>query len=155
MPLRKGQASESYKQGNLDAHNFKNDRKRASECGKKGIVKSHEARARNKKLRENLQALLELDVKNPKYIEAMQAIGVDSGDMTNQTLLMVALMKKGFSGDVAAIRQISDMMETLGIAEDRPDAGVVINVYPRAKRPDPEPQQDDSDVWDDEEDGWA
>lgn len=149
MPLRKGQAPVSFNDGKLEKHNFRNDPKFASECGKKGIRKAHEARERNKRIRASLAAILDMDVTDPRYLKAMKDMGIKKEDMTNRTFLMTMLLKKGFTGDVQAIKQIVDMVEGQTPIEETLDAGVIINVYPKIK------EEIKADEYPDEDDGWG
>lgn len=137
MGLRPGQANEYYKQGGLDGYNFKNN----PELRKKATERSIEVRKAKKKkadtMRENLEILMSLNVKDPKYKRTMENLGIEEDEQTNKMLVMVSLFRRAIKGDVSAIRQITDMMDQYGILGDRDqDAGISINIVPyRPKEP--------------------
>lgn len=127
MGLRKGQASEAYKQGKMEKYNFAN----LSEEEKKAISKKGlEARKKNaekrKTMNELLQKLLNLDVKSKKNKDLLRSMGIEDNDMSNKMLLAVALFKKGLSGDVGAIEKIINYSEN--ITDDTIASSIVINV---------------------------
>lgn len=127
MGLRKGQASEAYKQGKMEKYNFAN----LSEEEKKAISrKGLEARKKNaekrKTMNELLQNLLNLDVKSKKSKDLLRSMGIEDDDMSNKMLLAVALFKKGLSGDVGAIEKIINYSEN--ITDDTTTSNIVINV---------------------------
>ena len=168
MPHRPGQPSKSFIDGNIDQYNFKNNRELASKAGKKSAQLRKERNEQKKKMKDNLAMLLELDVKDDKYKTVMSKMGLTTEDMTNQMLLMVSLFKKGLTGDVAAIRQISDMMDEYGLSKkETENESIMINIYPKTRaeiqiarghKPQEEQEEFESDnasVWGEEvEDDW-
>lgn len=159
MSLKKGQAPESFKQGKLQKRGLQN---RTPEERREIAMKGVEARIRNaerrKMMKENLSTLLKLDVKNPTQKQILKEMGIEKEDMTNQMLLMVALFRKGMTGDVSAIKQIVEMMEEVGIdlgVGVNAGTNVTINITPK-KRTDIEQTEnkgdgDDTDIWSKEE----
>lgn len=88
-----------------------------SAIGRKG------AEARKKKQQEKMQlqkcmrALLTMKTKKPKQMQLLRDFGFEDEDLTNKTLLMVALFQKGLTGDVSAIRETINMMDKLDMFE--------------------------------------
>lgn len=121
MGLRKGQASKAFLEGKMDEYNFKNlSEEQMREISMKGVQARIEKSKARKAMKEQLEFLLSLDVKSKKAQLILKDMGIDQEeDMNNQMLLMVSLFKKGLSGDVAAIKQIADMVN--GNVEENAD----------------------------------
>ena len=121
MGLRKGQASKAFLEGKMDEYNFKNlSEEQMHEISMKGVQARIEKSKARKAMKEQLEFLLSLDVKSKKAQLILKEMGIDQEeDMNNQMLLMVSLFKKGLSGDVAAIKQITDMVN--GNVEENAD----------------------------------
>lgn len=131
MGLRKGQPSEAYKQGKLQAKDLRSrtpeERKAISAMG---VAKRKENAARRKAMKEQLELLLSLDVKKKADKEKLMEMGIDPEDMNNQMLLLVSLFKKGaLMGDVPAIKQICDIINNnLGDVPQVQQQPPVINI---------------------------
>lgn len=112
MPLKKGQASEAWKQGKMAKYNLRNRTPEERHAiAVKGGQANKERLAKKKALKEQLQSLLELDIKDKKKTEELRKLGIDPEDMNNQMLMLVTLFKKGaLLGDVPAIKQICDII---------------------------------------------
>lgn len=80
----------------------------ATEMGRRGGIASGEARRKAKGMKECLNYLLDLDVKNPKNIEQLRKLGIPEELMTNETLLMVSAIQKASKGDIQAMNFIRD-----------------------------------------------
>uniref|UniRef100_A0AAU8B0E1 Uncharacterized protein n=1 Tax=Dulem virus 36 TaxID=3145754 RepID=A0AAU8B0E1_9CAUD len=140
--------------------------------------KGPEAMKRKKREKMFLQMcmrdLLDKKVINANQREALKNMGFDTEDLTNQTLLMVALFRKGITGDVQAIGKIIDMMDKLDLYKETKtltQAGVTINLVQHGDTYKPSPQEqlrimqvengefDDTDInkeWDtDADDNWG
>lgn len=128
MGLKKGQAPTSFKEGKLQAKDFrtrtKEEMKEITAKAVENRVKKNKAR---KEMREQLKELMKMDLADKKAIQTLkQDFGLEDEDICNQMLLMVALFKKGLEGDVQAIKQIDDMVNgTEGKNENQP---IVINI---------------------------
>lgn len=90
------------------AGNFANNRAWASECGKKGIKKAQEVKRQKKAMREQLQVLLSLPVKDKTRKKDIKNLGLETEDIDNQAALLVSVFKKALRGDVEAARFIRD-----------------------------------------------
>ena len=78
--------------------------------GRKGGVASVEAKRRRKLLRDSMNALLELPVSSTKEYNALIKIGIDIEDIDNSQLIVLALFNKAKSGDVAAIKELRNLI---------------------------------------------
>lgn len=118
MPRKKGQAPESYLSGALQKRDFAH---RTEEERQAMYKKSAETRRKNRmqkaELQQCMKTLLMLPVKNKKQREILDEYGFHDEELINKTLLMVALYRKGLSGDVQAIKEIIQMMEKLDMYE--------------------------------------
>lgn len=88
----------------------KRSQSEARENGKKGGIKSGEARRKKKALKETMQMLLDLPVHNTKIFNKMSEFGIDLGEIDNNTRLMYSLLQKAFTGDVAAIKEVRSVI---------------------------------------------
>ena len=78
--------------------------------GRKGGVASGQAKRRRKLLRDSMNALLELPVSSTKEYNALIKIGIDIEDIDNSQLIVLALFNKAKSGDVAAIKELRNLI---------------------------------------------
>lgn len=131
MGLRKGQPSEAFKQGKLQAKDLRSrtpeERKAISAMG---VAKRKENAARRKAMKEQLELLLSLDVKKKADKEKLREMGIDPEDMNNQMLMLVSLFRKGaIMGDVPAIKQICDIINNnVGDVQQTQQQPPVINI---------------------------
>lgn len=89
----------------------------ARERGSKGGKASGESRRRRKTLKENMNLLLELPVAASDDYNILAEMGVDPMDTDNAMLLTAALFQKAKGGDVAAYREIRDLVGETGDSE--------------------------------------
>lgn len=82
----------------------------ARENGRKGGIASGESRRRRKLLKDSMNALLELPVSSTKEYNALIKIGIDIEDIDNSQLIVLALFNKAKSGDVAAIKELRNLI---------------------------------------------
>lgn len=75
---------------------------------RQGGKASGEARRRKKNMKECLQLLLQLDVKNPRVREQLSKLGVTDEEMTNEMAMMVSVMNKATKGDIQAVNFVRD-----------------------------------------------
>lgn len=90
-----------------------------SAAGKKGGVKSGEARRRKRTIRETLQAMLDCQIPDAERAEALKALGFDG---TFRDGMSVAMLEKACRGDVEAGRFVRD---TVG---EKPREGVDLSI---------------------------
>ena len=84
--------------------------KLSQEEAKKGGINSGISRRRKKLLKEQLDLLLSLDIKNQKSKEMLEQLGISPEDCDNQMLLNVALFNKALKGNVFAYQTIRDTL---------------------------------------------
>ena len=82
----------------------------AREKGAKGGRKSGEVRRRKRDLRAAMKELLELPVTDTELWNSISALGIDPKNINNCAALVVALFAKAAHGDVAAFKEIRNLM---------------------------------------------
>ena len=155
---KKGTIPKSYENGNLQKKNLSSrtpeERKRISQMG---VEARRRNSAKRKTLKECLKIILENDVINDKQKELLKQYGFDDDNTTNQAMIMLALFKKGLSGDVSAIREILLTMEKLDMinqSKQLTSGNVTINLvtknndYESVQTSESEPV----DIWSEESD---
>lgn len=75
---------------------------------KKGGRASVAARRRKKNLFEMTRMVLELGVVNPKQRAALEKLGINPDDLTNNAALAVSMLDKAMKGDVQAAKLIAE-----------------------------------------------
>ena len=83
----------------------------ASENGRKGGIKSGETRRKRKLMRENLELLLTLKVKDKKMQQIMKALGIEDEEMTNQMARQVSMLNQSLKGNVQAYKELRDTID--------------------------------------------
>ena len=82
----------------------KEQRKIASMGGKA----SGEVRKRKKLIKDNIELLLSLPIKNDKMKSQLKALGIEEDEMTNQMAMTIAMWQKAIKGDVSAFNSLRD-----------------------------------------------
>ena len=85
-------------------------RKNASKAGKASV----EAKRKRKAMKEQMEMLLSLPVKNDKAKKQLQAIGIEKNEIDNQMALIVSLYQtalKGGKNSVQAFNIIQQLVE--------------------------------------------
>ena len=82
----------------------------ARENGRKGGIASGESRRKRKLLKDSMNALLELPVSSTKEYTALIKMGIDIEDIDNSQLIVLALFNRAKSGDVAAIKELRNLI---------------------------------------------
>lgn len=80
----------------------------ARENGRKGGKASAEAKKRRKAMKEQLEMLLSLSLKNEDVKKKIKDLGVNVEDIDNQLAINLSLMNKALKGDVQAYQVIRD-----------------------------------------------
>lgn len=127
MPVTKKRgAPKSFLEGKLQKKDFRSRTpEEMAEIQRKAAEAKRKKFAARKAMREQLSTLLKMDVSDAEQKAMLKEMGVESEDMCNQMVLMVALFKKGAKGDVAAIKQIDDMTNGIVPEQSQP---IVINI---------------------------
>ena len=95
---------------NLVPFTSEQSREEAVINGRKGGVASGQAKRRRKLLRDSMNALLELPVSSTREYNALIKIGIDIEDIDNSQLIVLALFNRAKSGDVAAIKELRNLI---------------------------------------------
>lgn len=91
------------------------ERKRnASKAGKASAA----ARKRRKDMKARMRMLLDMPVNDCEDYNSLVSFGVDTEDINNETLMLVGLFKKARTGDVAAIKEIRNILGRDNSAEE-------------------------------------
>lgn len=85
-------------------------REEAVENGRKGGKRSGEVRRERKSMREQMDMLLSLPLKDQKIINKFKQIGVDTDDMNNQMALIMATYQKALRGDMQAMNVARELI---------------------------------------------
>lgn len=85
-------------------------KRRARELGAKGGQKFAENQRRRKTLKENMNLLLSLDVSSARDFNRLVELGIPLEEIDNTMLLTAALFQRAKTGDVAAYREIRDLV---------------------------------------------
>lgn len=75
---------------------------------KKGGIASGKARREKKLIKDNIELLLSLPIKNAKTKEQLKQLGIDDNEMNNQMALVIAMYQKAIKGDVSAFNTLRD-----------------------------------------------
>ena len=148
MGRKKGQAPRSYGEGNLVNLKDRTPEERR-EIALKGVEASRKKKEQNMALQNCMRQLLEMKTNKDKQKQVLRSFGFTDEELTNRSLLMVALFQKGLTGDVSAIREITDMMDKLDMFENtgKVTSNVTINLVATGETYQPN-EQDEQDIWD-------
>lgn len=91
-----------------------NPPERAREIHRMGGIASGVAKRRKKLIKETIATILELPVKDKRVKDGLKKIGLTTEDMTQQSLMVLGVMKRAQNGDPYAATFIRD---TLGQKE--------------------------------------
>lgn len=80
------------------------------EKARKGGIASGEARRRKKTMKEQLDLLLSLPLKNPKARKLIENLGVNPDEIDNQMAISIAIMDKALKGSETAFNTIRDTL---------------------------------------------
>lgn len=76
--------------------------------GRQGGIKSGESRRKAKSMKETLEMILSLPVKDKDFLEQLKADGILNEDMNNNTALMYVAIQKAMQGDTQAMNFVRD-----------------------------------------------
>lgn len=104
------------------------------EARKANVEKRKQEKRERMQIQKVMSVILGSEVSNEKQKKLLNSLGFEGEHLTNEMLLMVALFKKGLSGDVNAIRDITEMMEKLDLYQNsggEQQQQIVINLMPK------------------------
>lgn len=96
----------------------KRDKETAKKIRQKGQAAQTEARRQRKALKDSMNALLELVPSDTRDYNKLVRAGIPVDDIDNSQLIVLALFNRAKAGDVAAIKELRDL-----IGEDSKGAG--------------------------------
>jgi coenzyme F420-reducing hydrogenase alpha subunit len=85
-----------------------NPPERAREIHSMGGIASGVSKRRKKLIKETIETILELPVKDKRVKDALKRIGLTTEDMTQQSLMILGVMKRAQNGDPYAATFIRD-----------------------------------------------
>jgi len=74
----------------------------------KGGIASGKARRRKKLIKEQLELLLSLPLKDENAKRKLKQLGIDADNLDNQMAMLIAIWNKALKGDVQAFNSIRD-----------------------------------------------
>jgi len=89
----------------------------ARENGRKGGLKSGEARRKKKSMKQAMNLLLSLPVSD-EYKEAIERYGLDEKDADNQMVIIISAFEKAASGNVDAMKFIAGITGSNSMSEN-------------------------------------
>lgn len=104
------------------------------EARKANVEKRKQEKRERMQIQKVMSVILGSEVSNEKQKKLLNSLGFEGEHLTNEMLLMVALFKKGLSGDVNAIRDVTEMMEKLDMYQNsggEQQQRIVINLMPK------------------------
>lgn len=107
----------------------KRSQSEARENGKKGGKKSGEVRRQRKAMKEQMEMLLTLPVKNQEQYSFISSLGINEKEIDNQMALIVAMYAKALKGDVQAFNAIREVTQDDKIVSQE-DRVQIINDLP-------------------------
>ena len=96
---------------NLIPFTSNQSREEAKKNGSKGGKKSGEVRRQRKAMKEQMEMLLTLPVKNQEQYNFISNLGIDKKEIDNQMALIVAMYAKALKGDVQAFNAIREVTQ--------------------------------------------
>lgn len=104
------------------------------EARKANVEKRKQEKRERMQIQKVMSVILGSEVSDEKQKKLLNSLGFEGEHLTNEMLLMVALFKKGLSGDVNAIRDVTEMMEKLDLYQNsggEQQRQIVINLMPK------------------------
>lgn len=99
--------------------------------GKNGGIASGKARREKKALRETMQELLTMRLKDKKLLEELAALGFTAKGITMQDAISAAMIKQAVKGNVKAYNAIKDTLYTKNeneVDEKTESGGATVNI---------------------------
>ena len=80
----------------------------AREKGRLGGIASGEARRKKKLIKEQLELLLSLPLKDENAKRKLKQLGIDADNLDNQMAMIISIWNKALKGDIQAFNSIRD-----------------------------------------------
>lgn len=148
MGLKKGQVPKPYQDGQIINLKDRTPEERHA-IAMKGVEAKRKKKERNMALQNCMRQLLEMKTNSDKKKQILRQFGFTDNELTNQSLLMVALFQKGLTGDVSAIKEITQMMDKLEMFKNtgKIQNDVTINLITQGESYTPS-KEDEKEIWD-------
>ena len=105
-------------ESNLKPFTSEQSREEAKKNGAKGGKKSGEARRKRKAIKEQMELLMSLPVKDTKGKEILKKLGINNKNIDNQMLMIVAQYNKAIKGDTEAFKLFQNTLEPPSVNEE-------------------------------------
>lgn len=79
-----------------------------TEIARKGQEASTKAKKEKKLIKDSIELLLGLPIKNNKIKQQLKDLGIEDDEMNNQTAMVIAIYQKALKGDVSAFNTLRD-----------------------------------------------
>lgn len=86
----------------------------ARERGRNGGIKSGESRRKKKLMKEQIELLLSLPLKEEKAKKQLEALGIDTDNIDNQMALMIAMWQQALKGGRNSVSAAEFLRDTVG-----------------------------------------
>lgn len=107
---------------NLKPFTSEQSREEAERNGKKGGIASGKARREKKALRETMEEMLKVALKDEKLLETYGKFGFAKKGMTMQDAIAAAMIHQAANGNVKAFKEIRETIAEKHEEEQRDDA---------------------------------
>lgn len=88
--------------------------KLSREEAKKGGIASAESRRKRKAIREQMELLLSLPLKNEKAKKQLSELGIEESEMTNQMAMIIKMYQTALSGGKSSVSAFNSIRDTIG-----------------------------------------
>ena len=87
---------------------------KAREIGKKGGIASGKAKREKKLIKEQINLLLSLPLKDKKAIKKLETLGIDTDDIDNQMAMVIAMWQTALKGGKNSVAAATFLRDTIG-----------------------------------------
>lgn len=88
--------------------------KLSQEEAKKGGLASAESRKKRKAIKEQMELLLSLPLKNEKAKKQLSELGIEESEMTNQMAMIIKMYQTALSGGKSSVSAFNSIRDTIG-----------------------------------------
>lgn len=94
---------------NIDKYKFnKRTPEEQREIARLGGIKSGEVRREKKAMKEQIELLLSLPLKDEKAKKQLESLGIDTDNIDNQMAMVISMWQRAIKGDVQAFNTLRD-----------------------------------------------
>ena len=88
--------------------------KLSQEEAKKGGLASAESRKKRKAIKEQMELLLSLPLKNEKAKKQLSELGIEEREMTNQMAIIIKMYQTALSGGKSSVSAFNSIRDSIG-----------------------------------------